>query len=173
MPGTPHPRSYTGWGATGFPWGIDVHYRLTSRYGLEVVGARTPLGTTFGLHRASYARLTLEYDVTDVGAMVTAQLAPGLRIGAGPSIHRTTFTEGQPAPIGHARTTRPGLLAAVNLAWPARSRIFVELSMQGRLVSSLDVGPYTAVDGDIAVTVPRTSVNVSHWFLGVGSGVRF
>jgi hypothetical protein len=166
MPYSMHARAYRD------TWSADVNRRLRRGLGVGLVSGRSLLGWTTGRHDPSGAFFEVETAVTHVVPVVTFMPAAGVRVGAGPGLFTTTFTRTGPERQTLDTVRRPGLLAAATLTFPRRTRVFVELSGQERWLARQPFGPVDVQPAE-GVVFPESRVRVSHWFIGLGIGVRF
>lgn len=153
-------------------WTAGINRRIGPRLGVSVTGGRTLIGWTTGRQRGTGAYLEIETAMTHVAPLVTFQPTPGVRVGVGPGLFSTTFAPTGLDPQPPPTTRRPGLLAEASLTFPRRSRLFAELSAQERWLGRQPLGPID-VRPDGLATFPQTRVRVTHWFIGLGAGVRF
>lgn len=155
-------------------WTATLNRGIGPRLGVSLTGGRTLIGWTTGLARGTSGFLEVEAVMSHVVPAATFTPAPGLRLSAGPGIFTTTYTGNGAglvqSPLGTRR--RPGLLAEASLTFPRRARVFAELSAQERWLGRQSLGPFDVMPGG-PVTFPKTPVSVSHWFIGLGFGVRF
>ncbi len=176
LPGHDHPYSRTGIGELGFPWHVGVSRAWRGRIGLGGFAGQSAIGTTMGLDRNSYARLTLRYTVSGAGPMLTFAPVRGARLGAGAAAFVTSIGDEQaPGVVTTRHHTSPGAVLEARVTAPTGTRVFAALLVQGRLLGRQRVGPYNETDGLTGITAsfPATSVRVSHWFIGAGVGARF
>lgn len=166
MPYSMHARAYRD------SWTAGINRRIGPRLGVGVTGGRTLIGWTNGRHRGTGTYLEIETAMTHVAPLVTFTAMPGVRVGVGPGIFSTTFARTGLDPQPLTTTRRPGLLAEASLTFPRRSRVFAELSAQQRWLGRQPLGPIEVVPDGLA-TFPQTQVRVTHWFIGLGAGVRF
>jgi len=153
-------------------WTAGINRRIGRRLGVSVTGGRTLIGWTNGRQRGTGAHLEIETAMTHVAPLVTFTPTPGVRVGAGPAVFSTTFARTGLDPQPLTTTRRPGLLAEASLTFPRRSRVFVELSAQERWLGRQPLGPIDVLP-DGTAPFPQTRVRVTHWFIGLGAGVRF
>jgi hypothetical protein len=154
-------------------WTASINRRIGRRLGVSVTGGHTLIGWTNGRQRGTGAYIEIETEMTHVAPLVTFQPTPGVRVGAGPAVFSTTFARTGPGGTQPLDTTRqPGLLAEASLTFPRRSRVFVELSAQQRWLGRQPLGPIDLLPDEPA-TFPQTQVRVTHWFIGLGAGLRF
>jgi hypothetical protein len=174
FPGVNHPFSRTGFGEIGFPWTVSGRRWLSSWYGVGLSGGFSEIGTTFGQRRDSGEFLFLQYSVATVAPLLIIRPAHWLHTGIGPAFLISTFTTASTSSPDQAQTRRSaGLLWEAGIALPPRSRVFGEVLVQYRHVGRVDVGPFDATNPPTTATLPITNVQMNHWFLGVGTGVRF
>jgi hypothetical protein len=175
FPGANHPFSRTGFGEIGFPWTISAHRWLSSWYGVGVSGGFAGIGTTMGQRRDSGEYLDVQYSVATVAPLFMLRPAHGLHTGIGPAFFTTTFTTGPTAANQYQTQTKRtgGLLWEAGVTVPPRSRVFGEFLVQYRHVGRVSAGPFDATNGFSTSTLPGTNVQMNHWFLGVGAGLRF
>jgi hypothetical protein len=166
MPYSAHARAYRD------SWTAALNRRIGPHLGVGVTGGRTLIGWTNGRHRGTGTYLEIETAMTHVAPLVTFTPTPGVRVGVGPGIFSTTFARTGLYPQPLTTTRRPGLLADASLTFPRRSRVFAELSAQQRWLGRQPLGPIE-VEPDGLATFPQTQVRVTHWFIGLGAGVRF
>jgi len=176
FPPMEHPRSNTGLNRSiGYPFALQLDRRLSDRgLDLSLLLARTPLGETRGLH-ATGTPLDVEYAVDSVGVMATMERA-GFAVGAGPAIHIARLRDAERLYGGGPweRQTKLGALLQGRMTLPARARLFVDVSGQYRYVGRVEVGPIAPHPiWEPGASFPRSAVSFSHWFVGVGSGIRF
>jgi hypothetical protein len=156
-------------------WTTGVHRHLGRRLGLGVTTGVSLIGWTTGSHRFSNTYLEIETTVRHLAPVVTVAPWTGARVGIGPALFTTSFTETIPGPSVRTTVRRPGVLTEAAVTFPRRARVFLELAGQMRWVMAPAFGPVSRRDelNDVTATFPRTDVNVSHWFLGLGAGLRF
>jgi hypothetical protein len=186
FPGTNHPFSRTGIGEIGFPWLLTGRRWLSPRVGIGLSGGVSDIGATFGQQRDTGEYFTLEYTARVVAPMLIVRPLRGIHTGVGPAFvsYRLARTApGGPVPAGPAgpgrfdtRTQRrAGFMWELDIALPPRSRVFGELLVQYRHVGQIETGPFTITNlfPRAPSTFPSVGVDGSHWFVGVGSGIRF
>jgi hypothetical protein len=119
--------------------------------------------------------VNLRYTVSTVAPLFIVRPVRGVHVGVGPAFFATTLeTESGTFGPTQSQTTRTGgLLWEVAATVPPRSRLFGEILAQYRQVGHVDAGPFMATNGLFTSTLPATRVDMNHWFLGVGIGVRF
>lgn len=169
-----HPFSNTGFAAIGFPALIEVRYRIREFWSLGVLFSDTPIGATLGYREPSHY-LSVDHSVTSVAAMLSAGQR-FFQMGLGPALHvaraRPGGNSAQPPPWSNS--SKLGFIAQARAAVPAGSRVFLDLTLQYRFVGRVVVGPYASSGGvGFPVTFPPTGVQYNHWFVGVGTGLRF
>jgi hypothetical protein len=170
----PHPFSRTGWGDSGFPWLLDVHYTVRPPYGVSVIVSEAMAGMTFGYQEPSES-MNLEYVVNMIAPVLSIEPRTWVRVGAGPAFYSASLSQiAGGSDVVRQRDRKVGLLLDGSMNVPARSRVFAEIRVQYRHVGGTKIGPLTS-SGSLshAVVLPATSVSYSHIFAGAGLGIRF
>lgn len=157
-------------------WSGSVHRLIGRRVGVGLTTGSSLIGWTSGRHRASFVWLEVETKVAHLAPIVTFTPWAGIRVGAGPGLFTTRFTERSVGTeVGTTTERRPGGLAELSLTFPRRTRLFVDLTGQTRWIAGATFGPVSRYDPatDVTATFPRTPLPVSHWRIGLGAGLRF
>lgn len=170
-----HPFSNTSFAAIGFPVLVEARYLVRQPWSVGVLFSDTPIGSTSGYHDP-FQYVSVDYSVTSVAAMLSA--GPRFfQVGLGPALHvaraRHGDSSGQPPPPW-SNHSKLGFIGQARVAVPAGSRAFLDLTLQYRFVGRVVVGPYASSGGaGLPVMFPPTGVQYNHWFVGLGSGLRF
>ena len=157
-------------------WAASAHRLLGRRVGVGVTTGASFIGSTVGRHRSSFTWLEVETAVAHLAPLATFTPWAGVRVGAGPGLFTTTFREKSVGTLVETTTVRrPGLLAETSLTFPRRTRVFVDLTGQMRWLTAPSFGPVSRYDAATGVTAifPRTAVDMTHWMVGLGAGLRF
>jgi len=169
-----HPFSNTGFGAIGFAVSVEARYRISQPWSVGVLFNDTPIGMTAG-YRIPSQYVYVDHSVTSVAAMLYA--GPRFfQMGLGPALHVARARPGGSSgpPPSWSNTSKLGFIAQARAAVPAGSPVFLDLTLQYRFVGRVVVGPYAASGGvGVPATFPPTGVRYNHWFVGVGTGLRF
>jgi hypothetical protein len=168
------PFSSTGFGSIGFPFSIDWRYRTIGPWVVGIVYSNTPIGTTLG-EAENYRFLFIDYGVVTTAGMIGAQWHV-IQVSAGPALHilRSKRSDQNAEPIRWVNTRRFGYVAQVRTSVPEYSTVFFDMSAEYRSTGRASVGPFTARGAFGSTTsFPSTNVTYSHWFLGIGAGLRF
>jgi hypothetical protein len=163
------------WGGGNLRGTLAVSYAVRPWWMLRLQTTTTDFGATKGYHdpfSGPSGWLELEQSVTSVSALTLFGMG-GLRVGAGPSLHRVAVSSiddntGRVSQNSH--TTRLGLALHAGVSFPARTLFFAHASAQYQMVGDVDVGPYTADDS--VTTMPRTRASFSYRRINVGVGLR-
>lgn len=137
-------------------WRFRAQY--TSAQFSQVLGYRDPGEWLF-----------LQQRVTSYSTIVMVSAA-GLRLGAGPALHRTAVVRSDGGIEQRVARTKLGMTVMGGLIIPAHKRFFAEVSVQSQIVGSSPIGPYTSSDS--TTTMPRTRGSFSYRSAKVGIGVR-
>jgi len=182
-----------GGGTTTYPTTQDESWDATSYWGaarrrlghgpwhVGLGGGTTELGTVTGYRDKvgnAYAMVWLDVSsrVLTLAPMAWYEAVPGLRLGAGPAIHRVDFELGYSYESGkvQSRSWKPGFVVEVALTLPADTPVFFAALAQYRFAGTATAGPWeTTTYQGAHVEFPATSVPVSHGFVALGIGGRF
>jgi hypothetical protein len=163
-----YPRS-TGGGA----WFAEVRVPVAARFAAGLLAGRTGTGTTHG-YRRDWLSLSLGYDTRLVAPVGSIELLPWLHVGGGPAFVRTTVARvGGSMGREVAQHQQTGAVGLVNVATPARRRLFLDLHAEYRKIGTITAGPYEVSSLDSHAIFPATTVRLDHWLLGGGLGIRF
>jgi hypothetical protein len=166
--GSDHPSS-TGGGA----WFAEVRVPVAARFAAGLLAGRTGTGTTHG-YRRDLQFLLLGYDTRLVAPVGSIELLPWLHVGGGPAFVRTTVARvGGSMGREVAQHQQTGAVGLVNVATPARRRLFLDLHAEYRKIGTITAGPYEVSSLDSHATFPATTVRLDHWLFGGGLGIRF
>lgn len=101
----------------------------------------------------------------------TAALRQGpISIGVGPAQYRlTTWARHEDDTYDESKVTKVGVLLDGGAQFPMFKKVILELRAQYRFVGATDAGPLQFESR----TLPATSVDFSHAFLGIGLGLAF
>jgi hypothetical protein len=161
----------------GSPLTFTAQYRLRSAFSAGIVIATTGEGETTGLH--GFAQfLKVEHAARTVAVTASARFKV-LRLEFGPSWNQTRVRElGTVAlasiPSPWKKDDKLGFVAGASLSVPVWSVIYVDAGLQYRHIGSSVSGPFTPASFfDTPMTFPATKINFSHWFFGIGPGIRF
>lgn len=175
-----HP--YTSGGDFGFA-AFSVGYRLKPRIVLRVQGIQDrEFSQVHGYHGPNTAPSSdpptdRAYVAITPTIRTLAALAfyegPGLRVGAGPSLNRTSLEVDAGTGIQREQQTRLGLVVEAGAEWPRRTRVMVELWGQYHVVPSQAYGPVpVSSGGQVIATLPASLASFSHFTAGLGIGLR-
>ncbi len=173
-----HPITYTSSDTIGSG---SLAFSITPRWSLSLEATtRTTLGSTSG-YAGPYAWedfggptafLWTDYYV-QTWALVASYQASGLHLGVGPSLNRVTL-DIDGAAFQEQRHTPFGLVFDAGVRLPSRSQVFLDLDAQYRFVLKVSTRPIGAsVYERPPLTIPGTSLSLSHTALTVGLGFRF
>jgi hypothetical protein len=164
-PATPHPRSGHDLGGARFA----VSTGLGRSWDVGVAYDRTPIGHTHGF-RAPLQFLFVDYETTSLAVIGSRTFGPA-RAGLGPAWFSARSTEDHSTE--RVRRSTIGFVTEAGLRLPARTRVYLDLNLQYRYVGRSEVGAfsYDLLPGRIPFAA--VSVPFNHWYLGIGSGVRF
>lgn len=182
-----------GGGTTTYPYTQDESWAINSYWGaarrrlghgpwhVGLGGGTTEFGTVTGYREKVGNTYTMVF--LDVGSRVLTlapmawyEAAPGLRLGAGPAIHRVDFELGYSYEAGTVqnRSWKPGFVVEVALTLPVDTPVFFTALAQYRFAGTATAGPWeTPTYQGAHVEFPGTSVPVSHGFVALGIGGRF
>lgn len=152
------------------PWHVGIGGG-TAEFG-TVTGYRQRVGDLYaGVFLDAACR------VATFAPMAWFEPVQGLRLGAGPAIHRVDLEEGLLGLSGgnvQSRSWKPGFVVEAALTVPVDTPVFFAALVQYRWAGSATAGPWetTTYSGAHAV-FPATSVSVSHGFVALGIGGRF
>ena len=170
-----HPFSKTGFGETGFPMLFELHYLINPYFSIGAIISNSPIGQTLGYHDP-LCDLFIDYSVATYAPVFSVR-AGVLRLGIGPAwnVMNATRTDAEGvSPV--EKVKKLGILLDLGLSIPRNSRFFVELKVQYRSVGKIEIGPYESKwETEFArasATFPRSKVNYSHLFYGIGIGFR-
>jgi hypothetical protein len=133
------------------------------------------LGEAGGYHDP-FTHMNLRPSMKAVAVSAILALGENIQVGAGPAVGIAQI-EQMVAPdwkrVAHG--VRVGVLAQCHIAVPARTRFFLNGSLLGALVGSLDVGPLADSAGlaDPDFTMPPARVSFSYRRIQLGVGVRW
>lgn len=126
--------------------------------------------TARGFDGDSY--LIIDRTVTTYAPMYSLQVLPAVRLGAGPALHRLAIGR-NPLIKGTERSdSRIGLVFDFELTFPTRTRFYLDIKAQYRLVGTATVGPYVGSNFSGDSVFPSSRIGLSHGFLGAGLGMR-
>ena len=182
-----------GGGTTTYPYTQGESWDITSYWGaarrrlghgpwhVGLGGGTTGFGTVTGYRERVddlYAGLFLDAGsrIVTLAPMAWYEPAPGLRLGAGPAIHRVDLELGHSYGSGSVRyrSWNPGFVVEVALTVPADTPVFFAALAQYRWAGNATAGPWeTTTYQGAHVEFPATSVPVSHGFVALGIGGRF
>jgi hypothetical protein len=167
-----YPYSETGFGKSEFSVDLNVRYADGSLLYGGIV-SYNPLGMTAGYKSPSHF-VDLDYSVVAVAPTVGILLEEILRLGVGPALYFCSCSASTPyGEVGSTSETKLGLIVDAGLVFPAKTRFFVDLAFQYRLVGDATVGPFQDVYGSSVATFPATEASFNHAFIALGMGVRF
>jgi hypothetical protein len=182
-----------GGGTTTHPYTQDESWDINSYWGaarrrlghgswhVGLGGGTTEFPTVTGYREKVdnvYAMVFLEAGsrIVTLAPMAWYEAAPGLRLGAGPAIHRVDFELGhsyEPGAVQY-RSWNPGFVVEVALTVPVDTPVYFAALAQYRFAGTATVGPWESTTHLGAhVEFPSTNVPVSHGFVGLGIGGRF
>ena len=164
-PASPHPKSGDDPGVARF----SVSSGLGRSWDVGVAYDRIRIGHTYGF-RAPLQFLFVNYETTSLAVVGSRTFGPA-RAGLGPAWFSARSSEDHSTE--RVRRSTIGFVAEAGLRLPARTRVYLDLDLQYRHVGWSEIGAfsYDLLPGRI----PFAAVNVpfNHWYLGIGSGVRF
>jgi hypothetical protein len=163
---TPHPHSNHELGSVWFA----IPFQVNPAWEVSIAYSRTKIGQTFG-YRAPSQYLFVSYEAGLVGGMVSRSFGP-LRLGAGPAWYSARWSD-DASGITSPNHSRIGIVTQAGVKVPAHTRAYLDLNLQYRYTGRTPVGPFTPGGGFGTVPFPETAVRVSHWFIGLGPGLRF
>jgi hypothetical protein len=165
FPGSAHPRSN---GNVGSIW-LHAQYLLRPQWEVGVSYDNTTIGRTIGFHEPGQY-LFVHDSVTEVNAVVSRIFGPA-RVGIGPAWYAARAHEDNGQSTDRSRF---GVTTETGLKVPARTRLYLDVNIRYSYVGRVSVGPFTppAPQG-AASQFPETEVHFSHWFIGLGPGLRF
>jgi hypothetical protein len=170
---TPHPFSSHGLATGGWPVSIGAGYRVRgTAWSVEAFWRRTPLGETSGFKLPGQF-LVLEYGI-DAASVVAWRAWGPVQIGAGPA--RYTLRTRQLTSGGDTQWTGSdswGWTAGGAIRVPVDSRLHLRARIDYHRVGRVAVGPFPT-DLLMPETVfPQQAIDMNHWSLSFGPGVRF
>jgi hypothetical protein len=179
-PAIDHPHSRTGFGQIGIPFTFELDYVWTPSWSVGFVQSHTPMGETLGYRSRGAQYLDVQYQVTTTGVVVLKH-HEFFRVGGGLALHRAQVRQdpgAQPDPAlrdeSWASRSRVGVIALAGIRLPKETRVFLDLSLQYRLLPQAPIGPITPpAFGTPPATLPAFDAQFSHWYVAVGPGVRF
>jgi hypothetical protein len=155
---------------------ISVGYLFKPSFGVGIILSRSDLGGVQG-HRYPWMYVRTEYSVTTIAPIFFVKAA-GLKLGIGPAFHSVSSIINENTL--QKRQERFGFVADFGFVFPEKSLFFMEIKTQYRFVGKVEIGPYEDKSvlseyypENISHSLPATTVNYSHWFIGAGIGFRF
>jgi hypothetical protein len=130
-------------------------------------------GETDG-YRTPNDMVDIQHDVRMLALTLGRPVSGRWSVGAGPAIYLVSVSQVVMENATHrTHSVRAGLLLDAGLRWPARSRWYCDLALQGRWLGRVKVGPFTAgVDPEDGAVLPATSPRFDHLFVAIGLGRR-
>jgi len=156
------------------PMTFTAQYRLRSPISVGVIIATTGERETIG-HQGFTQSLILNHAARSIAVTASARFKV-LRFEFGPAWNQTRVREHVSLPSSPAWTTenKPGFIAGASLAVPVYWHFYLDAGLQYRYIGSSVIGPYTPTAyAEKSATFPATQLNFSHWFFGIGPGIRF
>jgi hypothetical protein len=165
-PPSPHPKSGYDVGSVWF----DTYFQVRPPWDVGVTINRTSIGHTYGFHQP-FQFLFVNYETTSVAVVVSRAFGPA-RTGVGPAWYSARSSEDHTGELmSHSRA---GVVARAGLSLPVRTRLYLDLNLQYRYAGRAPVGPFTPAPVlGAPISFPETDAPFSHWFVGIGSGLRF
>lgn len=167
-----HPFSNTGFGATGHPWSGQLTYSLNRRFDCAVLFSRSAIGMTSGYADPSIF-MDLYYYTTIISPMIIYKAPSILQLGFGPDVCINKIEQEDVGQVIYRqqRTRLCGVFQAMVL-FPQRTRFFLKLDAQYRLLPETTYGPFKAESGNAVRNHESFEADFSHLFIGFGFGIR-
>lgn len=150
----------------------EAQCRVSTTWFVGVLYGRSLAGDTAG-SGTGFAFLRINYSLTSLATMLT-RASPPFQVGLGPALHRARSRPGSPGleMTPWSEHWKVGFIAQARAMEPARSRLFLHLTVKYSFVGSVAVGPYPIGGLGPPTTLPPTSVQYNHWLIGGGLGLR-
>lgn len=188
--------THGGWfgSGTSYPYTDDELWVTTSYWGaarrrlgsgpwhVGLAGGPTGFGIVSGYRETGAGGYTGAYVDAEARMVTLAPMAwyepaRGLRLGAGPAIHRVDLELGSmwfSSGSELFRRYEPGLVVEAAITVPVDTPVFFIALAQYRWAASATAGPWeTTTSSGARVEFPGTSVSLSHGFVALGIGGRF
>jgi len=172
-PGQKHPYSETGLGDYGFPWTINADYLIGDVIKIGVLMSNTMIGGTTGRHFDPNVSLEMKYTVLTLSPLILLQVHDMISIGLGPALfinHTGQIRERDESTID--RVKHLGILSEVKIVYPQQTRLFLELTGHYRYMGTSEIDPFQIEHTGGTLTFPSFESNFSHFYLGLGFGIR-
>ncbi len=165
----PHPLSGTGSGQGGYSGALSIQYRIRKPWSIGGIVSNAPTGSTEGYHDPDQY-IFIDHTITSFAATASASYR-GFRIGFGPALHIAKASANRQL----EKHTKFGFVLDGGVQLPSRSRFFFAVDMQYRYVGRVTLGPFMPTNSALnpAQTLSAANVLFSHWFIGIGPGIRF
>jgi hypothetical protein len=160
--------------ASGGTSTLALGYAVKPWLDLRVQSTASGLGETFGYHAATDAYVFLRQSVTTVATLAMVSAGGTWWVGAGPSVNAVAIDRTD-APGGPAfRTTRLGVVVALDVTTPAHSLFFFDVMAQYHYVGAPSVGPFSSTGflAAGATTMPPVNASFNHAVIALGLGIR-
>ena len=171
---TPYSKTHLGQ-YPAIPWMAGVGFKLNSRFSVAAVFSKGEMGYTFG-HTGLNEDLEVKYAMQTLAPVFFVHLSV-LELGAGPAWYsakiRSSSNE-QSTMEGGFQTEffdRLGVLLIGNIVFPENASYLLFVTAQYRGVGEIEIGPYVSIPDGLR-TLPRTKINMNHFFVGIGIGFR-
>jgi hypothetical protein len=175
--------SLFGWGGSVHPisrtnqssWVLNFRRSLKSPYSIIIIVGNSNLGITDG-YNINAGSLSLQSSVFTYAPIISINSLDKIRIGIGPSLYTTKTWKSSGSNSEQQEvfsSTNVGALIDFGLILMNKSKIFLELSVQYRVVGKTEVGPFTAENFGSSAVLPNSSLNYNHLLVGIGIGIRF
>jgi hypothetical protein len=179
-PAIDHPHSRTGFWEIGRPLIFELNYAWRPSWSIGFVQSHTPIGETFGYRSPGLQYLSVQYQVRTTSVVVLRN-HDFFRGGGGLAWHSAQVRQdpgAQPDPATRDQSwttrSRVGMIALAGIRLPKETRVFLDLSLQYRILAQAPIGPFMPPAlGSPPTTLPAFDAQFSHWFVAFGPGVRF
>jgi len=175
-----YPATYSGaWDERWSYWGAVRHRLGRGPWHVGLGGGPTGFGTVVGYRERTSdggpsAFLDVKAEVATLAPMAWFEPARGLRLGAGPALHRIDLDAAGAWEPDRSRSWKPGLVVEAALTVPAGTPVYFAAVVQYRLSADVTTPHWeTTTSTGARLEFPSTSLRVSHGFVALGIGGRF
>lgn len=175
-----YPETYdSAWDDRWSYWAAARHRLARGRWHVGLGGGPTGFGTVVGYRERTddgspSTYLDTKVSVATLAPMAWFEATRGIRLGAGPALHRIDLEAAGAWEPGRSRSWKPGLVLEAALTVPVDTPVFFAAVVQYRLSAAVTTPHWeTTTSSGSRVEFPPTSVQVSHGFVAIGIGGRF
>jgi hypothetical protein len=162
-------------------WGAVRHRVGNGPWHVGLGGGPSEFGTVSGYQQTVGNTFVGTYvdarcRIATLASMAWYDVAPALRVGAGPAIHRVDLDVGYAGIWGEGstRSWNGGFVLEAALTVPADTPVFFVALAQYRWAGSATTGTWQGrSNSGVHAELPAMSVRVSHAFVALGIGGRF